>query len=88
MPQGAGLDMLNEVLGAACASHLVQLQSLQPKRNLPSDASWFSAPAAGDAAQQTPPFAQVLLPGVDVLGAGCASPDRQSNGLASPGGST
>ena len=54
--------MLVEVLAAARISHLVQLQSLHCKRNLPSEASW----AAAGSAQ---PLSHVLLPAADALGA-------------------
>lgn len=60
--------MLLEVLAAARISHLVQLQSLHPKRNLPDDASW-AAPAQ--------PVTQILLPAADALVAGGAGSSQQ-----------
>ena len=69
--------MLAEVLQTASPTHLVQMQSMHPKRNLPLDTSWAAFP-------QRPPFRQVLLPAVDALpsSASLASPDRQSAGTA------
>lgn len=70
--------MLAEVLASAQITHLVQLQSLQPKRNLPDDASWFAA-----AAMQ--PFEHLMLPAADVLAAGRTGCNQQYTGAFANG---
>jgi hypothetical protein len=56
--QGAGLDILEKVLGTLQPTHLVQMQSNTSSRNLPDDTSWLSSSAPS---LQT----HLVLPAVD-----------------------
>lgn len=56
--KGAGLDILEKVLGTLQPTHLVQMQSNTSSRNLPDDTSWLSSSAPS---LQT----HLVLPAVD-----------------------
>lgn len=76
--QGLGFDLLADLLQNAGPSHVVLLQTANPRRNLPAEIFW--APVGGPAQMPAPAYVLLQLQAVGQLPPAPAAPAQQLPG--------